>query len=1615
MIGEAQARGMTVAAVIDNDTGDSLEYRHLVKHPVQRNLSRSYANEARPTHRRHNATSQEPRLCSTSESDIPKDRLKSVAYSKIVVVERPQKKERERTRLTVVGTYIDYPGVTAVPTSDLTTAKLLFNSVISTDGATFHGGDLKTSTSTLQWIDPSTCDSKTKELQGSFFRTFAVLTKPTDSSNNSATIMAAATTLSLREWIKCALKCCTDSVNTSGNCSGPGTLPWDYLLASLKIAVSLSDEIQNAEDLACISLSDELSIFRQQTSNGSMPDCAEFVTVRLKDDQGGLGEDEQEGQCTKSGISIEPIPYSTFTEPGYNSMPGLDGGEAQALLDYLNDDCDESLALSNAGVGCHSIGQPKQDEAERRYLSVHSAHIEATYKASDDCEETGCSDPARDKQRIIYLLGLVFYELFSGGEKPPPELLVSPSCLVESHDAPDDAKKPSSSRALDFARSLQVNDDSKADEECDLFSEFNNWDGQLGCAERPTEDLTESCSSFQSQKRQSTVGNSLRYPDHFEGNRDKKAALCRVITRVSIEQLKLKGLPGSLSNVIYNMIDCINGDFSGDQSYSKLSDVTSELKLMVEYPDKFLRDLDVSALSMTPLSLNETVFVRDDEFASLQCAYRRSASGSPEIALITGESGTGKTWLANRIGRYIVSNRGVFLQGKFDRLHRTQPFSVLATAFNAYCDILIRETDRERAKLIASKLQEALGPDACQLVKVIPTLKQIIVYEKRNDDFYANQNYKDAEKRLYYLMCRFVETISSYSDCIVALFLDDLQWADDVSISIVGEILKSSDANKRFFFLGSYRDDIENDHPVLKMIENVQSLGVTARTVKLECMDRDVVTKMLSHLLCLFPRLVRSFSDIVHHKTKGNPLFFSQFMLSLNRDGLLYLSLSHRRWEWDEEKIMSRSLPDDVAVLFSQRIDKLPSDVKLALNTLSCFGAAVEVDVIKELEAKLGDKLIDPLAIAEKEGFVSKMNAKYVFGHDRIQEAAYGLTPAEERCLHHMKFGLALAEISLQATDNNRMLFVAVGQINLGGPSAVSNDEQRLSIVKYNLAAGKMALDMSEFHSAFNFFDNGITFLKKSHWTDHYDLSLELYELAAECAVITGDMISLTVLTDQVTKNARCFEDTLHISYICMSTLSYSSISDAVEMGLEIMSKLGEELPRSLSSDYIELQIKTRQSMLDEMSVMDLLNYRMMTDKKKIMAMKFLRRLWVVIQQVHPNLMPLIPLKMVEITMEYGLSHMSPIGFALFGSIVAKLGDIKGGHKFTSLAKSLIDILKLRDISGEVFCVASDILCFIEPFPLANENRKEIEAVALAAGDVTWSCYSRVFYVTGTFWSGSKLSVSSEVMTHGRRFVMSRGHLTSDNYLLLLQQTIFKLIGDHESEIIPDDELKQRVLDNYPYALEIYYFQKTFASFMLDNYESMKESAVELFKFSSKLWLLISNHIFHELICGLVSFRLYRETKLSFWLDKGTNFTSQMHSWGEQGSSWTFENKCFLLKAEEQFSNDRLDLARASYDKAISSAKAHKLVHEEAMAYELAAKFYFNINDFSTSLKYYTAAHEKYSEWGAYAKAKLLVQCIEDKFSTSLGDQSGPTISFAAEFEIESFDSESDQRKRKQP
>jgi ABC-type multidrug transport system fused ATPase/permease subunit len=131
------------------------------------------------------------------------------------------------------------------------------------------------------------------------------------------------------------------------------------------------------------------------------------------------------------------------------------------------------------------------------------------------------------------------------------------------------------------------------------------------------------------------------------------------------------------------MIDCINKDFMGNESYNEIVDVTYDLQLMLDKPSVFLYDLDIEKLSRNGLELDDTVFGRNDEFSSLQSSYRRSLLGSPELAIITGISGTGKSTMAKRLGKFITASGGIFLSGKFDQMMQSvQPFPAVAVAFN---------------------------------------------------------------------------------------------------------------------------------------------------------------------------------------------------------------------------------------------------------------------------------------------------------------------------------------------------------------------------------------------------------------------------------------------------------------------------------------------------------------------------------------------------------------------------------------------------------------------------------------------------------------------------------------------------------------------------------------------------------------------------------------------------------------------------------------------------------------------------------------------------------------------------------------------------------------------
>ena len=795
--------------------------------------------------------------------------------------------------------------------------------------------------------------------------------------------------------------------------------------------------------------------------------------------------------------------------------------------------------------------------------------------------------------------------------------------------------------------------------------------------------------------------------------------------------------------MILNMLDCIYGDLCGSDSYSRINDVTHDIQLMIEKPSKFLlKSVHMGMQSFSEQQIKETFMPRDDEFAKLKSCYRRSISASFEAAIITGESGIGKSWLAERVGRFVIAEGGMFLTGKF-QTNEAAPFSALAAAFDQYCDLLVAEKDSDWVNDVVHKLHTALGQDGLRhLIKIIPKLSNLTSYHLNYTDVSTiHDESAHALQRLCYLMSTFVYIISSNSKVSLVLMLDDLQWADSASFQVLNQLLVSK--LTKFFFLGSCRDDeLHGRHALSEMLDNIRSFGINDSVIKLECMSKSTLNQKarimrcfskkvfdhqaktepnlfavpsplvskISDLLCLSPRLTKSLSDIVYARTKGNPFFFLQLLIGLNRDGLLSISLPQQRWVWDEDLICSMELPDNIARCFANGIRNLPMHVQSAVRSLSIFGNKAKLSYIVSLESQLNIKIVEHLKFAETVGLISIRNGVFKFNHDMIQQAAYSTCNDGDRRRDHSTYGLCLMKLWLENGDADT-LFTSTNQINLGGPTSVSNVAESLTMAKCNLRAGKTAMEMADFVLAHKFLTCGAGFLPDNHWQNHYGLSLELFELASRAALVSRNFQSFECIAGEVKNNGRCFEDKLNTYFNIMTSLVYTyKFSLALENGLTVLSQLGEQnVSSSLSHSDLVQQIQYTQSLIRGLSEEDILHYRPMTDTNKQQAMKFLAKLVYISVWIKVKLQPFLTLKIVQLTITHGkfiadvnfgiiiagltnfvsildfqgLSKASPIGFAYFGSLLAKRGDIKSGYKFALLARRLMDKLDIKEFAGE--------------------------------------------------------------------------------------------------------------------------------------------------------------------------------------------------------------------------------------------------------------------------------------------------------------------------------------------
>jgi predicted ATPase len=135
-----------------------------------------------------------------------------------------------------------------------------------------------------------------------------------------------------------------------------------------------------------------------------------------------------------------------------------------------------------------------------------------------------------------------------------------------------------------------------------------------------------------------------------------------------------------------------------------------------------------------------------------------------------------------------------------------------------------------------------------------------------------------------------------------------------------------------------------------------------------------------------------------------------------------------------------------------------------------------------------------------------------------------------------MKYGILLCTHTLVngVENNSSLFFTSVNQINKGGTDAIQDPNNRSKFAMLNLRAGKLSIVLSDYTVALKFFEHGISYLGDDRWAAQYELSLGLYDAAAETAGSLANIEAVKSYTDELIDNAHSFDDSLHCKLLLL-------------------------------------------------------------------------------------------------------------------------------------------------------------------------------------------------------------------------------------------------------------------------------------------------------------------------------------------------------------------------------------------------------------------------------------------------------------------------------------------------
>jgi PAS domain S-box-containing protein len=1021
----------------------------------------------------------------------------------------------------------------------------------------------------------------------------------------------------------------------------------------------------------------------------------------------------------------------------------------------------------------------------------------------------------------------------------------------------------------------------------------------------------------------------------------------------------------------------------------------------------------------------QKLYGRDQEVALLLAAFDRVASlennriagfqnnseirFKVEMMLVSGYSGIGKSALVQELYKPITGKRGYFISGKFDQFQRNIPYSAIVEALSKLVQQLLSESD-EQVQRWRSRLLTALESNGQIIIDVIPEVELIIGKQLPIPEVGSTE----AQNRFNRLFQNFVRVLCSEEHPLV-IFLDDLQWIDSATLKLI-ELMLLDQQSQSLFLIGAYRDhEVTPTHPLGLMLESLRKQGVVLQEIVLEPLTLEPLSQLIAETLHQSTDNVGSLAELVLRKTEGNPFFIREFLRMLHSENLLTFDAKHLSWEWNITQIQSQNITDNVVDLLLIELKKLPESTQQILRLAACVGAEFDLETLAivcdqspkevslDLLTAIQAGLIQPLSELDLDLLVQE----YKFLHDRVQQAAYTLIDESQKQVVHLQIGRNLLEKTLperlfrkaNATRTDR-LFEIVDHLN-HGIELVTDRAERDEIAKLNLMAGQKARASAAFRAVFKFLTTGIKLLADDCWQCQYHLSLALYESAAETAYLCCDFEQMEQFSSIVQQQARTLLDKVKVYEVNIEAhIAQNNPLEAIKTALPVLEMLGVVFPKKSNKLHLLVSLLQTKFMLIGKQIRDLVDLPEMTDLYKLAAMRLLSSICVAAYLTIPELLPLIVFKQIRLSVKHGNASVSASAYAYYGLILCGvLEDINSGHQFGRLALHVLERLNAQAFKAQTLMIFNGaVRHWKEHARETLSPLREAYQSGLETGDLEHAAIAAQIYCYHAYSLSQELVGLEREMANYIDTLHQLKQETGLNYIQIHRQVVLNLMGysenpcrlmgeayDEEKKLPIHFEANDRV------AIFKLFLNKLILCYLFQEYGQATKNAEIAEKYSHGIisnLLIPSFHLYNSLLL-LIEYRDANNYEQKYVLSKVKASQKKMRQWAIHAPD-NFQHKYDLVEAETARVLGQISEAEDFYEKAIQGAKDSKYLQEEALAYELAAKFYLSRGRKKFAQTYLKEAHYCYQQWGATAKVKDLETHYPQFLSQSSGVEATP-------------------------